>query len=152
AGMKRSSAAEGDHRALADVLAALDGMDARRIGHVLLDDLGDAGRGPDALELEQRPDRRLQSLSGGCLIESDLAAGTEGGIDLAEDDIGVGDRRLGSAAAIADGSGRRSRAVGPDRDTAELVDPRDRAAAGANLDHLDYRNAHRQPRALHVAI
>ena len=39
-----------------NILAALDGMDARRIRHVLLDDLGDAGRRPDAVKPERRAD------------------------------------------------------------------------------------------------
>ena len=46
AGMERCAAAEGHHGAGGDVLAALDGMHPRRIGHVLLDDLGDAGGRP----------------------------------------------------------------------------------------------------------
>ena len=49
AGMQRRAAAEGDHGAGGDVAAALDGMDARGIRHVLVDDLGDAGRGPEIL-------------------------------------------------------------------------------------------------------
>ena len=44
--MERRAAAKGHHGAGGDVLAALDGMDPRRIGHVLLDDLGNTGGGP----------------------------------------------------------------------------------------------------------
>src|SRR5947208_3584983 len=72
AGMQRRRTAKGDHRALADILAALDGMDARRIGHVLFDDLGDAGRRPDTIDLERIADRRLQCFSGARFVERDL--------------------------------------------------------------------------------
>ena len=42
AGMQGRGAAEGNHGAGGDVPAALDGVDAGRIGHVFLDDFGDA--------------------------------------------------------------------------------------------------------------
>ena len=50
-GMQRRRPAERDQRAPARVLAALDRVDARRVGHVLVDDLADPERrqlaGPD---------------------------------------------------------------------------------------------------------
>ena len=109
-----------------------------------------AGQMPSSLS--GAPIAACSACSGARLIEHDLAAGEEGGVDLAEDDIGVGHRGLAAAAAIADRSRRRAGTVGADGDAAELVDARDRAAAGADLHHLDDGDAHRQARAFHVAI
>ena len=53
----RRGAAEGDHGAVLQFLAALDGMDARGVRHVLLDDLAHAEGGVEAGEAERRADR-----------------------------------------------------------------------------------------------
>ena len=51
------------------------------------------------------------------------------GIEPAEDEVGVGDRRLGTAAPIADRTGIGARALRPDLDQCGCIDARDRAAA-----------------------
>ena len=86
------------------------------------------------------------------LVERDLAAGEIGGIDLAQRQVGIGHGGFGAAAAIAGGAGGGARAVRPDRDAPQLVDARDGAAAGADLHHLDHRDAQRQAGALHEAV
>ena len=48
------------------------------------------------------------------------------GIEPAEHDVGVGDGRLGAAAAIADRAGIGARAVRADLERADVVDPGDR--------------------------
>ncbi len=53
---------------------------------------------------------------------------------------------------IAGGPRIGAGAVRPDRDPVQPIDARDRAAAGADLDHLDDRDAQRQPAALLEAI
>src|SRR4029077_10122281 len=45
-------------------------------------------------------------------------------------------------------AGIRPGAVRPDGDPLERIDPGDRPAAGADFDHLDNRNAQRQPASL----
>ena len=57
-GMQRRAAAEGHHGAALGHLAALDGMHARGVRHVLLDDLADAGRRPVRIQAERRADPR----------------------------------------------------------------------------------------------
>ena len=64
-------------------------------------------------------------------------------IEPAEHDVGVGDGRLGAAAAVADRAGIGAGALRPDLERADLVDPGDAAAAGADLDHVDHRQHHR---------
>ena len=85
-------------------------------------------------------------------LQPDPAAGEALGIDLAERQIGIRDRGLLAAAAVAGRARHGACAVRADRDPAHRVDPRDRAAARADLDHLDRRNPHRQAAALEVAL
>jgi hypothetical protein len=63
------------------------------------------------------------------------------GIEIAEDEVGIGHGRFGTALPVA----RRPR-IGPgdlraDLQQAHLVDPADRAAAGAQRLDLDHRHA-----------
>ena len=55
-GVQRRAAAEGDQGAALELGAALDGVHARGIGHVLLDDLGDAEGRERGVELERAAD------------------------------------------------------------------------------------------------
>ena len=105
AGMERRATAKGNHGAGGDIAAALNGMDARRIGHVFLDDFGDARRRPEILEAQRIADGFLQGSLGAGFIKLDLAASKIGGIDFAQRQIGIGDGRFGAAAAIAHGAG-----------------------------------------------
>src|ERR1700726_3838664 len=61
-------------------------------------------------------------------------------------------RRAGPAAPIAGGAGVSPGTVRPDGDPFQPIDPGDRPAAGADLDHFDDRNAQRQPASLLEAI
>jgi hypothetical protein len=66
AGVDRPAAAEGDHRAAVVALAALDGVDARGVGHRLVHHLHHAerrhGRGQAEPAAHLRRERRLRSL------------------------------------------------------------------------------------------
>ena len=66
-----------------------------------------------------------------------------GGIELAQHEVGVGDGRLGAAAAVADRARIGAGAVGADLQDAGLGDARDRAAAGADRVDVDHRHADR---------
>src|SRR2546427_13123477 len=59
-------------------------------------------------------------------------------IEPPQHEIRVGDRRLGSPAAIAHRAGIGARALRADLERADLVDPGDAAAARAHLDHIDH--------------
>jgi hypothetical protein len=58
-------------------------------------------------------------------------------------DIGVGDGRLGAAAAIADRTRIGARTLRPDLERANVVEPGDRAAARAHFNNIDHRQHHR---------
>ena len=93
AGMERRAATEGDHHARCNVLAALDGMDTRSVGHVLFDDLGHACSGPEILQAELVADmlerKRLVAAS---LSSLTLPPAKNSGSILPEHNIGICDR------------------------------------------------------------
>ena len=64
-------------------------------------------------------------------------------IEPAEQQIGVGDGRLGAAAAVADRAGIGAGAFRADLDQARGIDARDRAAAGADRMHRHHRHVDR---------
>ena len=80
-------------------------MDARRIGHVFLDDFRDARRRPEILKAQRIADGFLQGALSADFIKLDLAAGKIGGIDFAQCQVGIGDGGFGAATAIAHGAG-----------------------------------------------
>ena len=127
-------------------------MHARGIGHVLLDHLADAEGRKRSVEVEWLADMGVDGglAEGG--LQGDGATGEPVGIDAAQHDIGVGDGGAGAAQGVASGSRVRARALGTDGDALHRIDARQRAAAGTDLDHFDYRDAHGQAAALHEAV
>src|SRR5918996_6163872 len=73
------------------------------------------------------------------------------GVDAAELEVGVGHGRRAAAAAVAGGTGIGAGAVRADLDPPGASEPGGRAAAGADRDHLDHRDAQRQAAALDEA-
>ena len=65
-------------------------------------------------------------------------------VQVAQDQVGVGDRRLPSPAPVAGRPRRRARALGPHGDHAQ-GGPGEGAAAGADLDQVDGLDVHRDP-------
>ena len=65
--------------------------------------------------------------------------GVESGGEDAEQEVGVGDRRLGPAAPVAGGPGVGAGRARPDAQRAAAVAPPDRAAAGADGVDVDHR-------------
>src|SRR5581483_5064989 len=121
----------GDQRARTEILAAFDGMHARGIGHVLVDELAHAKGSMLHREVERLADIGGERAFGAAAIERHLAAGKSRRIDAAEREVGIGHRRLTAAAAIADRAGLRAGAVRADADASQRVDAGNRAAAGA---------------------
>ncbi len=150
--MHRPRAAEGEDRQPPRIAAALQGVHPRRAGHHLVDDLVDA---PGGL-LDAQPERLGHVAADGLPrrldVERHRPAEEEAGIEVAEDEIGIGDGRPLAAAAVAGRPGIGARGVGPDLEQTEGVDAGDRAAAGADLDHLDHGQVDRQPGALLEAV
>ena len=150
--MERRRAAVGDEGAVREGLAPLRGVRAGGGGHVLVDHLADAeGRGPGVHREGFRhvcPDR----VGRRGLLEAHRSAREALGVEASHDGVGVGHRGARAAAAVAGGAGLGAGARGSHLDAVELVDRRDRAAAGADLDHLDDGDAHRQAAALLEAV
>ena len=72
-------------------------------------------------------------------------------VEPAEHDVGVGHGRLDAAAPVTDRARVGARALRPDAEQPARVDPRDRAAPGADLDEVDDRRPHRVARERHAA-
>ena len=70
-------------------------------------------------------------------VEGDLARRGSTRVEAAEDEVGVGDGRVGAAAAVAGRTRVGAGAVRTDAEHAAGVDPGDAAAAGADLDEVD---------------
>ena len=142
------AAAERHHAARAIVEAALGGVDAEGAGHVLADDVVDAPGRAQRLEAERLGDAVADGRLGGGAVERHGAAEEEAGIEIAEHEVGVRQRRLGAAAAIAGGPRIGAGAARADAQEAAVVDLGDAAAAGADLDHVDGRDADGEAAAL----
>ena len=113
--MQRPGAAIGDEREIGGVEAALGGHPAHHMGHLGRGDAQDAvgRRGRD----RDRAARRRASSSARSArldVEPHLAAEEAVGAEPAEHEVGVGDGRLGAAAAVADRARLRARALRPD--------------------------------------
>ena len=81
--------------------------------------------------------------SRGVDVERNLAAEEVVGIEPAEQQVRVGDRRLGAALPVAGRPGHRAGAAWTDPHQAAGIDPGDAAAAGAHLDDVDDRRQDR---------
>jgi hypothetical protein len=84
-------------------------------------------------------------------IQRDLPAGKMCRIDAPQHNIGIRYRRLLAAFAVAGGTGVRPRTVRTDDNAPQCIDACDRTAAGADLRHVDDRDAHREAAALREA-
>jgi len=147
AGVDGAGAARAEKRVVARIATALGDVHAGGARHVLVDDVVDTPR-----DLDQRQAYRLgepgQGAARGRDVDRDGAAREVLGVQVAEDEIGVRDGRLRPAEGVACRARLRARAARPDFQETDLVDVRDGAAAGADLDQLDGRDAHRQAAAL----
>ena len=83
--------------------------------------------------------QRLDAGAGRVDVERDLAA-EQVRRDPAEDDVRVGDGDLGAALAVAERPGVGAGRLRADLERALGREPGDRAAAGADGDHVDHRD------------
>ena len=123
-------AAAGDERALARVDALVDRDLLDRGDHELVGERQDRGRRGVAVDAQLR--RQIASITRprGIDVERHRAAEEALRVEVAEHDRGVGDGRLGAAAAVAGGAGVGAGALGADAQQPAGVEPGDRAAAG----------------------
>ena len=142
--MQRPRPPEGDERRLPGIAAALRHVHAHRPRHGLVDHVV---HGPRCLEhrLSARPRKVLRdAIPRRGFVEAHRAAGEVVGVEVAQQQVGIGHRRPGAAAAVADRPGVGAGALRSDLHQAHGVDPGDAAPAGADLDHVDRRHRHRK--------
>jgi hypothetical protein len=119
----------------------------RRASHRLIYHLSDASCRNHYFDAQRCGDIGLNGLRDQTRLQRDLAASKMIGINAAEDDIAIGDGWRIATLPVACGAGDGTRAVRADGDAAQRVETRDRAAPGANLHHVDHRNADRNATA-----
>ncbi len=149
--MHRTRAPEGDQAVSGRVGAGFRDVHARSRRHVVVDDLGDAGRRLVEAEPEllAEPRKRGARPPG---IEPHAPAEKAFGREVAAHEVGIGHGRLFAALAVAGRAGNRAGAARTDAHEAEPVGRRDAAPAGADLDELDHRQAQREAAALLEAL
>ena len=145
--MGRTGAAHGDHRVAPGVAALLDDVDPGRTRHAFADNVIDAPRRFDRGQGQWFGGSR-QGRLGRLFIQAHAPAKEERRVQIPQKKIGVGHRRLRPAPPIA----RRPRVgAGASRshlEQTQRIEPRDRAAAGADLDHVYHRRLDGQAAAL----
>ena len=147
----RPATAKGDEREIAGVIAAADRDEFERVDHV---GVGDADHAEGSLvdtDAEGAGDG-FHGATGGVHTHRDLAAEEVVGGDASCYQVGVGDGGLGAALAVAGRTGDRPGALRADLQRAAVIDPRDAAAAGADLDDVDDRGLDRVAGVVLVAL
>ena len=109
------------------LLSAMRTMASAGLRHGAAEAPGDGGDGPVR----------------GVGVQGHAAAEEVVGVEAAEDQVGVGDGGLGAALAVAGGAGRSAGTLRADAQHAALVDPGERAAAGADGADVDHRDLDR---------
>ena len=141
ADVKRTGAADRKESEISRVQPSADGHAADEIGHAGIEDVDD----PDRRLFQAEGQRLGDALADGLLREApvELPRSTEEVIrvDAAEDDVRVRHGRIGAATRVRRGPGLGARALWTDFQEAGAVDPRDAAAAAADGDDIDHREA-----------
>ena len=150
--MQRCRATESDERATADVAALICRVDAACVGHVLVDDLGNADGRNGGLQARRLCQRSGDGLGSGIDVECHRSAGESLRCQPAQHRVGVGHRGLRAAAPIGRGARFGAGAGRAHGDPPERVQAGDRTAPGADLDHLDDRQPQREPTARQEAV
>ena len=121
-------------------------MHPRRAGHGFVHDFGDPAR--RFQRVQPQADGVRDRRRGLGRVERDRAAREPNRIDPAKRDIGVRDRRVFAAPAIARRAWLGARGIRAHDNAPQRIDARDRAAARADFHHVDHRNAHGNAAAL----
>ena len=122
-------------------------MDAEGARHVLIHRLVDAARGALDREAERVRNPLLDCRMRERATNRDAAVAEVCFGEEAQNHGGVGQGRRVAAAVVAGGPRRGAGAAWPDRDHPAIVDRRDAATAGADLDEIDRRDHERKPAA-----
>src|SRR5665213_2364287 len=138
-GVQGAGAPEADHREVARIVTAFDRYAAHGQRHLRDRNLDDPERCLFDREFEGHGDRRADRLPRAFHVERHLAAEKAARAQTSEDDVRVGYRRCGAALTVTHGPRVTARAARTDLERADFIDPRDAAAAGADLDDVDDR-------------
>src|SRR5205814_3550905 len=125
--MYRPGTAEGEQRERARVAAPLDGVDSRRIGHVLIDHLVHGPGGAGDVETQWIRELLLDGALSGCHVERHTPAEEVVRVQVAENEVSIGDGWVSAAAAIADRPRFRTRRIRAHFEQPEAVDACDAA-------------------------
>ena len=136
--MQRPGAAHGDQGITARIAAFLDHMNARGAGHVFRNQVENAP-GRFAYRHRQMLCYTGHGLRGTFAIEGHAAAEEVIRIEVAQQQAGIADRGPIAAPCVAGRPWIGAGTSRPDLEQAQFVDPGDRAAAGADFDHVDHR-------------
>ena len=118
--VNRTGAPEGDAGERSRILAPSDRHHADGPFHVERHELMDAPGGVDHAHAERLRHVRLDGRGGRGHVETARSAQEEAGVEIAEDEIGVGHRGLASPQAVAGGPGVGARAFRPHAQDATL--------------------------------
>ena len=151
-GVHRAGTAEGHERVAAGVDAAFDCHHPQRARHLVVRHTDDA-LGALALAQTEVGGQRADRVGRGLAVERHAARQLGALVQVAEQEVGVGDRRLGAAAPVAGRTRVGARAARTDAQRAAGVAPADRAAAGADRVDVEHRQGERaaadlEPRGL----
>ena len=136
----RPGPAKREQRQSAWVFAAFDGVHPGGAGHAFVDELMHAPGSAGGVHPQRLGDLRSDGLFRGTAIERHASAQEEIRVQVAEQQVGVGDRRFSAAAAVARWARVGASALRPDLQKPKTIDPRDGPTAGANLDQVDHRH------------
>ena len=142
-GLHWSGAAGGHKHIVARIDALFDRNEIESAGHLGIGDVDDRLRGLDQFETGGLGGALKYGFARKLDIELGLATEEVIGIEATEHEVGVRQRRLGAAAAVARRPGNGARALRADGQHAARIDIRDRAAAGTDLHQADDRGEDR---------
>ena len=134
--MQSRCAAESEQREMPGIDTAAHRDEPYPLCHCRVDDAVDAAGRGEPVDPELGGDTVDRGL-GGRPVEAAPAAEKARGIEIAEHQIGVGDRRGGAAGAVAGRTGNGAGALRTDMQDAAGVDPGDRAAARADTGDVE---------------
>ena len=139
AGVRGPRAAEGEQHEIARIEAFFHRHLADHVGHLQLDDAADPGGALRCIH-SQGFCKPADGIYRCPFIQLNLPAREVVGVEVAEDQLGIGDGRHAAAAAVAHRPGESAGAVGADGHGARLgLDAHQAAAARADRLQVDFR-------------
>ena len=128
--MQRPRSAKGGEHKIARIVAALDRNNFESLGHSMVDNIDDGGGGRAGIDTKGLGEPGMNRRCCCCVIDRKVTAEQRLLIEVAEQEVAIGDGRLGAAPRVASGAGIGTGAGGADAQRSGAVDPGDRSASG----------------------